>query len=263
MNATTDTLSRSSGLPSTSGDQALYPRSGIHGTIVHAVGSDIVNGVLEPGQRLPGDQELMARFQASRTALREAMKVLSSKGLIESRQRAGTRVRPRSDWDLLDVDVLSWHDPENISESFTADLVELRELIEPVAAKLAADRATSDDLTKIEAAYLRMEASVDDYESFYVADVDFHLAVLNASHNQLVQRLAGIIGTVLGLSFSLQKTVRIPLRESLESHYQVFEGIRQRNRRAAERAMRVTIRRGRNTLSQQRRAARDQSIQAP
>ncbi|MFP6772806.1 MAG: FadR/GntR family transcriptional regulator [Alphaproteobacteria bacterium] len=203
---------------------------------------------------------LDARFQASRTALREAMKVLSSKGLIESRQRAGTRVRPRSDWDLLDVDVLSWHLPENISESFTADLVELRELIEPVAAKLAADRATSDDLTRIEAAYLRMEASVDDYEGFYVADVDFHLAVLNASHNQLVQRLAGIIGTVLGLSFSLQKTVRIPLRESLESHYQVFDGIRQRNRRAAERAMRVTIRRGRNTLSRQRKAVRSQNF---
>ena len=160
-------------------------------------------------------------------------------------------------------DVLSWHRPESISESFTADLVELRELIEPVAAKLAADRATSDDLTRIEAAYLRMETSVDDYEGFYMADVDFHLAVLNASHNQLVQRLAGIIGTVLGLSFSLQKTVRIPLRESLESHYQVFDGIRQRNRRSAERAMRITIRRGRNTLSQQRKAVRDQAFQAP
>ena len=256
----TATLLETNGLPGGTNSPALYPRNGIHGTIVHAVGGDIVNGVLEQGQRLPGDQEMMARFQASRTALREAMKVLSSKGLIESRQRAGTRVRPRGDWDLLDVDVLSWHSPENISESFTADLVELRELIEPVAAKLAADRATSDDLTRIEAAYLRMEASVDDYEGFYVANVDFHLAVLNASHNQLVQRLAGIIGTVLGLSFSLQKTVRIPLRESLESHYQVFDGIRQRNRRAAERAMRVTIRRDRNTLSQQRKTVRSQKF---
>ncbi|MBT3535793.1 MAG: FadR family transcriptional regulator [Rhodospirillaceae bacterium] len=258
-----NTLMDINGLPSSTSAPARYPRSGIHGTIVHAIGGDIVNGALQQGQRLPSDQEMMARFQASRTALREAMKVLSSKGLIESRQRAGTRVRPRSDWDLLDVDVLSWHRPESISESFTADLVELRELIEPVAAKLAADRATSDDLTRIEAAYLRMETSVDDYEGFYMADVDFHLAVLNASHNQLVQRLAGIIGTVLGLSFSLQKTVRIPLRESLESHYQVFDGIRQRNRRSAERAMRITIRRGRNTLSQQRKAVRDQAFQAP
>ncbi len=259
----TDSLLEINSLRGPTSAPALYPRSGIHGTIVHAIGSDIVNGELQQGQRLPGDQDLMARFQASRTALREALKVLASKGLIESRQRAGTRVRPRGDWDLLDVDVLSWHRPENISESFTADLVELRELIEPVAAKLAADRATSDDLTRIEAAYLRMEKFVDDYEGFYVADVDFHLAVLNASHNQLVQRLAGIIGTVLGLSFSLQKQARIPLRESLESHYQVFEGIRQRNRRAAERAMRITIRRGRNTLNQQRKSVRDQAFQAP
>ena len=150
------------------GASALYPRQGIHGTIVHAIGADIVTGAMQQGERLPSDRELMARFQASRTAVREAMKVLSSKGLIESRQRAGTRVRRHGDWDLLDVDVLAWHTPESISESFTADLVELRELIEPVAAKLAADRATSDDLTRIEAAYLRMEASVDDYEAFSV-----------------------------------------------------------------------------------------------
>ncbi len=91
--------------------------------------------------------------------------MLSSKGLIESRQQSGTRVRPRNDWDLLDVDMLSWHTPESISKSFTADLVELRELIEPVAAKLAADRATSDDLTRIEAAYLRMGKAVDDCDS--------------------------------------------------------------------------------------------------
>ena len=73
--------------------------------------------------------------------------MLSSKGLIESRQRAGTRVRPRNDWYLLDVDMLSWHTPESISKSFTADLVELRELRDPAAAKVAADRATSDYLT--------------------------------------------------------------------------------------------------------------------
>ncbi|MBC8241530.1 MAG: FadR family transcriptional regulator [Alphaproteobacteria bacterium] len=240
---------------------ALHKRGGIHGTIVGAIGTDIVTGVLAQGERLPSDQEMMARFQASRTALREALKVLSSKGLIESRQRAGTRVRPRSDWDLLDLDVLSWHTPESISESFAADLVELRQLIEPVAAKLAADRATSDDLTRIEAAYLRMAANVDDYEGFYAADVAFHLAVLGASRNQLVQRLAGIIGTVLNLSFSLQSQVRIPLRESLESHYQVFEGIRDRNRRGAERAMRITIRRGRNTLSQMSAIRRKSSQQ--
>ena len=121
--------------------------------------------------------------------------------------------------------------------------------------ELAADRATSDDLTRIEAAFLRMEKAVDDYDSSYFADVDFHLAVLNASHNRPFQRLVGIIDTVLGLSFGPQKQARIPLQESLGSHYDVFDG----NRRAAERAMRVTIRRGRDTLSQQRTIIRGQT----
>ena len=181
--------------------------------------------------------------------------MLSSKGLIESRQRAGTRVRPRNDWDLLDMDMLSWHTPESISKSFTADLVELRELRDPAAAKVAADRTTSDYLTRIEAAYLRIEKAVDDYDSSYVTDVDFHLAVLNASHNRLFQRLAAIIGTVLGLSFGMQKQARIPLQESLESHYDVFDG----NRRTAERAMRVTSRRDRDTLSQRHTIIRGQT----
>ena len=227
-------------------------KTSVHETIVYALGSEIVNGIIRPGDRLPGDKELMARFAASRTALREAMKVLSAKGLMEARQRAGTHVRSRSEWDLLDADVLSWHQPENISESFTADLVELRELIEPVAARLAADRATVGDLERMEAAYLRMEETVDDYEEWYQADLEFHLAVLHASHNQLVQRLSGIIGTVLNLGFKLQQQARIPLRESLESHYQVFQGIRDRDRRNAERAMRVVIGRGKNTLSRRR-----------
>jgi len=229
-----------------------YPRTGIHGEIVHSVGEDIVSGRIPPGTRLPSDRELTQRFAASRTALREAMKVLASKGLIEARQRTGTRVRPRAEWDLLDADVLSWHSPDSIPENFIADLVELRELLEPVAAKLAARRATAADLERIEAAYREMERTVDDYEAFYVADLEFHLSVLNASHNQLLQRLSSIVGTVLGLGFSMQKQARIPLRESLPSHYQVFEGIRDGKARQTERAMRTVIARGKDTLSRRR-----------
>jgi DNA-binding FadR family transcriptional regulator len=196
----------------------------------------------------------MQRFGASRTPLREAMKVLATKGLIEARQRAGTRVRPREDWDLLDPDVLSWHAPDNISEAFTADLVELRELIEPMAARLAASRATGGDLDRVEGGYQGMAAAAaaGDYESFYAADKEFHLAVLNASHNQLVQRLAGIIGTVLGLGFRLQKQARIDLNAGLSAHYDVLAGIRDRDPRLAERGMREAIGIGKRTLALRR-----------
>ena len=222
--------------------------NGVHGRIVHGIGAAIVSGVIKPGERLPTDPELIERFQASRTAIREAMKVLSTKGLIEARQRAGTRVRPRKDWDLFDADVLSWHSPETIGEKLAIDLVELRELIEPVAARLAASRATEDDLERMEAAYRQMETGVDDLETFYTGDVAFHLAVLAACHNQMMQRLDGIIGTVLGLSFQLQKDTLVGPHEGLEAHYLIIDRIRAHDRRGAERAMRAVIGRAKDEI---------------
>lgn len=221
---------------------------GVHGRIVHGVGVAIVSGIIKPGERLPGDADLIERFQASRTAIREAMKVLSAKGLIEARQRAGTRVRPRQDWDLFDADVLSWHSPETIGEKLANDLVELRELIEPVAARLAASRASDEDLERMETAYRQMEAGVDDLEAFYAGDVAFHLAVLAACHNQLMQRLNGIIGTVLGLSFQLQKDTLVGPHEGLEAHYLIIDRIRAHDRRGAERAMRAVIGRAKDEI---------------
>jgi DNA-binding FadR family transcriptional regulator len=221
---------------------------GVHGRIVHGIGSAIVSGAIKQGERLPTDVELIARFQASRTAIREAMKVLSAKGLIEARQRAGTRVRPRHDWDLFDADVLSWHSPDTIGEKLANDLVELRELIEPVSARLAASRATDEDIERMEEAYRRMAGGVDQLGEFYAGDVAFHLAVLAACHNQLMQRLDAIIGTVLGLSFELQKDTLVGAHEGLEAHYLIIDRIRARDRRGAERAMRAVIGRAKDEI---------------
>jgi len=91
----------------------------LHERIIGDLGQEIVSGGLKPGERLPSDSELIERFSASRTAIREAMKVLSTKGLIEARQRAGTRVRPRAEWDLLDTDVLGWHTPDAINDTLS------------------------------------------------------------------------------------------------------------------------------------------------
>ena len=225
-----------------------YPANGVHGRIVHDIGQEIVSGVFSPGERLPGDGELIERFQASRTAIREAMKVLSTKGLIDARQRAGTSVRARNDWDMLDADVLSWHSPETIGEKLANDLVELRELIEPVAARLAAVRATEEDIERMEKAWLQMEAGVDDVELYYAGDVAFHLSVLAACHNQIMQRLDGIIGTVLNLSFELQKETLEGPHEGLEAHYLIIDRIRARDRRGAERAMRAVIGRAKDEI---------------
>ena len=236
------------------------PGTGVHSRIVQRIGMDIVSGQLQPGQRLPNDAALTERFQASRTAIREAMKVLATKGLIEARQRAGTSVSPRSEWDLLDADVLSWHDPENIGEKLAGDLVELREVIEPVAARLAATRATEEDMDNMERAHGRMASGINDIAEFYAGDVAFHLSILAACHNQLMRRLSGIIGTVLSISFELQKDTLEQPHAGLDAHYQIIERIRDRDRRGAERAMRKVIGRGRDEIARREKMLRGRSL---
>jgi DNA-binding FadR family transcriptional regulator len=229
----------------------------LHERIIVDLGQEIVTGGLKPGERLPSDQELIERFEASRTAIREAMKVLSTKGLIEARQRAGTRVRPRAEWDLLDSDVLGWHTPDAITDSFLKDLEELRELIEPEAAGLAAMRATDEDIEVMERAFLRMAASAADRPAFAQADQEFHLAILNASHNQLIRKLKGITGTVLSVLFKLQTEVNSPVpKANIDAHRQIFVMIRDGDRRGAERAMRQTIRNGAKTIAMRRKRQR-------
>jgi DNA-binding FadR family transcriptional regulator len=229
----------------------------LHERIIDDLGREIVSGGLKPGERLPSNQELIERFEASRTAIREAMKVLSTKGLIEARQRAGTRVRPRAQWDLLDGEVLEWHTPDAITDSFLKDLEELRELIEPEAAGLAAMRATDENVEAMEDAFRRMEANAADRPAFARADLEFHLAVLDASHNQLIRKLKGITETVLGVLFKLQSEVTSPVpKANIDAHRQIFVKIRDGDRRGAERATRQTIRNGAKTISMRRKRQR-------
>jgi DNA-binding FadR family transcriptional regulator len=224
-------------------------RAGVHGRIVQDLGEAIVRGRIRPGDRLPDYDDLSIHFAASRTAIREALKVLTAKGLIDAKQRAGTRVRPRGDWDLLDPDVLSWHTPETISQNLSHDLVELRELVEPISAGLAAMRATEIDIDRIQAAFEMMAGAGEDKEKFYAGDLAFHLAVLAGCHNQLLTRFDGIIGTVLDLSFQMQADAFTVTQDGIDAHYEILHYIKLRHRRGAERAMRQVIGRARDELA--------------
>src|SRR5262245_47714049 len=113
--------------------QAGYPPGGLHGQLVHAIGRQIATGAIQPGDVLP----MPAGLTASRTVLREAIKVLAAKGLVESRPRTGTRVRPRRTWNLLDPDVLAWQQEGTPSPLFLRSLTEVRQIVEPSAAALA------------------------------------------------------------------------------------------------------------------------------
>ena len=133
-----------------------YPRGGLHGQIVHAIGREILSGRIRPGELLPAPPGL----PASRTVLREAIKVLAAKGLVESRPKTGTRVRPRHAWNLLDPDVLAWQQDGAAPAAFLRKLTEVRLIVEPAAAELAAQRAGATELQAIDEAYRDMEAAL-------------------------------------------------------------------------------------------------------
>ena len=174
--------------------------SGLVRTAVHAIGLDIVSGRISAEGVLPQEQALADRYQVSRTGLREAIKVLSGKGLVRTARRYGSRVCRREEWNFLDPDVLGWHlsDPANLPE-FLRDIGEMRLMLEPAATALAARRATADEITRILelASELGLVPTVDTVE----IDIAFHIAVLRASHNMFIAGLCPAMAVLLRAYF--------------------------------------------------------------
>lgn len=212
----------------------------LHVQVVHELGRLIVGGELAPGAGLPREELLAERMQVSRTALREAMKVLSAKGLIESRQKTGTRVRDTLHWNQLDADVLAWRCASMPTDDFVEKLAEMREVIEPAAAAAAARRRNSEQLARIEAAYAAMAAS-NDREEWSVADLAFHEAVLHATHNELMISLFAVIETALGSYLALSAHKANDFKYSLPHHKKVLDAIRRRQPEVAREAMQKTV----------------------
>lgn len=223
-------------MPQTS-SPAGYPPGGLHGRVVHAIGRRIVSGEIQPGDVLP----LPTEMTASRTVLREAIKVLAAKGLVESRPRTGTRVRPRRTWNLLDPDVLAWQHEGDPSPGFLRNLTEVRLIVEPSAAELAAARASAADRGAIADAFRDMErASLrggTDHEAFVAADIRFHRAILEACENDLLEQMSRVVYSALTLSF--RTTSRLPgsAHASLPRHRAILAAIERRDPRGARRAM--------------------------
>ena len=121
----------------------------------------ILNGTYPPGSLLPNEAEWGRRFRASRTAVREAIRTLNGKGLLVSRPKIGSRVEPRERWNLLDRDVMAWHRAAMDERSFLLALQEVRRILEPGVAVLAASRRTDEQLAALEAALDAMRAASD------------------------------------------------------------------------------------------------------
>lgn len=191
--------------------------------LVDTLGSRIASGFYQEGETLPIEQELAASLEVGRNALREAVKVLSGKGLISTAPRSGTKVRPRDEWNMLDPDVLKWHaDPDVATSAFMLDLIELRRIIEPKAAELAATRATKDDVTTILASYETMAKFDADQPERLEADIAFHSAILKASHNEVLNHFRYAIATYLKAHARLGREVsKADDQQDLELHHQI------------------------------------------
>lgn len=169
--------------------------------VLTTLGREIAQGIIPAGTVLPPECDLEIRLGVGRGVVREAIKTLSGKGLVSVRPRHGTRVLPRRDWSLLDRDVLNWLvGQDNPDRELLLAIQEVRSIIEPAAAALAATRATKKDLLRIHAALEAMESS-DSQATATAADKAFHLAILDATHNPVLQGFRGAIDTILSAVF--------------------------------------------------------------
>jgi DNA-binding FadR family transcriptional regulator len=219
----------------------------LHNQVIHELGRLIVSGELAPGEGLPREELLAERMNVSRTALREAMKVLSAKGLIESRQKTGTRVRGTIHWNQLDADVLAWRCASMPTEDFVEKLVEMREIIEPAAAAAAARRRTAEQLERLAAAYEAMTASTD-LDEWTEADLAFHEAMLHATNNELMVSLFSVVETALGTYFMLSARTASNFKYSLPHHKKVLDAIRRRQPEVARQAMTSMVAESRSNI---------------
>lgn len=210
--------------------------------VLATLGRRILSSYYPPGATLPTEAQLCQEFGVSRTAMREAIKMLAAKGLVVSRQRAGTRIQDASSWNRLDSDVLEWMGAADPDPEFVRGLIEARQAIEPAAARLAAMRASARDVALVEEAYQAMLAApLDDLAACAEADVQFHVSILRASHNPVFAGLGSLIGQALANSFQLTTSVSRSYVATLTAHGDVLEAIRLRQPELASERMRALI----------------------
>lgn len=217
---------------------ATPSRPRVHGNVVRALAERILRGEFRPGDTLPNESALQVEFGVSRTALREAVRVLVAKGLLVSRPRIGTQVRAHATWNRLDAEVLAWSFAVAPDLDFVHSLLEARRAIEPAAAELAASRAEPEEIACIASAYQEMARSMpDDLDTCCAADVAFHVGILEASHNIVFRQLSGTISAALGNVFRLSTRLARNYALTLASHEEVLEAIRRGQPEAARAAM--------------------------
>ncbi|MBN8808046.1 MAG: FadR family transcriptional regulator [Sphingomonas sp.] len=196
-----------------------------HVALAQQLGTRIVTGGSEPGTTLPGEIELAEHFAVSRSVIREALRMLSAKGLIESRPKAGTKVRERHHWNLLDPELLGWMFEGAPPMAFVRSLFELRMIVEPAAAELAATKRSARQLARMGHALEEMAAHGLSSEAGRTADQVFHTVILEATGNELLVSLSASIAAAVRWTTYFKYRENKQPRDPMPQHQVLFEAI--------------------------------------
>ncbi|WP_020208783.1 FadR/GntR family transcriptional regulator [Gilvimarinus chinensis] len=203
--------------------------------VARELGRRIVAGHFEPGSLIDDENALAERYQVSRVVVRDAVKILVSKGMLDVRRGIGTKVKPRTQWVMLDDDVLAWHLTSSPTPDFLKQLMDVRLAFEPKAARWAAERGSKEDIDAIREAIVRMDLEVGSVEGFIIADAKFHRAILKAAHNEFVSAMEGVIYSAILVSVRLTNQDVAGNKASVPYHRKVFEAIAKKDGDKAER----------------------------
>ena len=224
----------------------LLPRNKgerLHEQVTRLIAMSIIErGALHEEADLMTESGLSSLFTVSRSVMRESIKVLAAKGLVEVRPRIGVRVRPRSEWNLADPDLLTWQCDAGVDDALARDICEIRIILEPAAAELAALRASDEEIRTIEGCYRQMEGIGRNNSSMLHADLQFHYSILSASHNALLLQIGNTFRSAFQHALELGVRACHPMDLTLPMHRMVAEYIANRDGLGARTQMEELVR---------------------
>jgi DNA-binding FadR family transcriptional regulator len=227
----------------------VFRARSVQDQVLYELGTAILRGDYPEDSMLPSEAELAQRYAVSKTVLREVLKTLAAKGLLISRTKIGTRIRPQIDWNFFDADLLTWRLDLGLDRRFLESLYEIRLAVEPAAAALAAVKRSEDDLTELQRLVAEMHRPGHDRTSFATIDLALHLQIASASGNPFMRAIGNIIEAVLitTLTQTTPSENSARLKTTAGSHARIVEAITARDANGASAAMRQVIEEGRRS----------------
>ncbi|MFC5519619.1 FadR/GntR family transcriptional regulator [Polaromonas jejuensis] len=213
----------------------------VHGNTVDLLGEAIVSGRYAVGGSIPSESMLCEELGVSRTVVRESVKSLVAKGLIVTGPKVGTRVLTEDQWNWFDPDVITWQAKAGFTPEFVRDLQDLRRVVEPAAVRLAAVRATADDIAAIEAAYAGMKHAIEKGGDYVTFDLRFHQGLLHAAQNRMLVQMSKALNALLRTSFEISTAKKDGPKSSLPLHRAVLDAVIARDPARAEKAILILI----------------------